>query len=464
MLDSGRIAHYGRLLREEEAERPLLSLWRIQMPGGKRQNAKERAIQTICRVKGHLYSLRRSQQPAPGQLVFYASANTPATLGAIAPLIRMLLENGDSPFFISNPSTQKAMGDLLRDEIADYRVWLARLSYQIRKSARGEALSLARILREPFGEEYDETISQSLEIATLAERAGAIFLQGAGALIMETDYFPVAKGLALGARRVGVPVITVQHGLFGPHQFPMHTEALLCYGDYFRKSAIMYGMRGDIPRVTGCPRWDIIESYRSLERNPSLRAVMGGKRGCPLPLLISDAQGKHFYKGAYPPFFRGVRRLLESGLPVAIRLHPSERGLENYSGEIPEHLLKKLTVLPKEMSLDDAIRHSDVVYNVFSTAAIEALLLDVPVLFSEPESGPKLTDIPDSGGGMWCTEDQVVDLCTRLARDGEARGKLLRSQSRFLAEAVANRGTATERSLDAINEVVAERYGRRTNA
>lgn len=457
MLCSAPSKDAEMFLRTQEVKYPLLALWRMRSNGGKRRGFFEKARSTALNLKNWSYAFRNASQPKDGQVIFYASSHTPATLGAIIPMMRKLVERGTFPLMIVNSATADPVRGLMPKGTLDYRWLLASLNTTQRKTAREKAQHLSAILADVFREDYDENFVEVFETAAQMEEAGSTFLRGAGALIMETDFFPVAKGLALGARRANVPVIEVQHGFFGPHQFPMQCDKLLCFGNYFRREAIQYGMGVNIPQATGCPRWDAIETMRRCDRNPDIRARLGGGNRQPVVLLISDAQGKQWHKNLYKRYFESVSRLLESNLSVAVRFHPCENGLSNYVGEISESLLRKLMPVPDDISLWDAIRHADVAYNVISTGSMEALLLDVPVLFTAPEGQHKLTELPDHGGGAWCDEKEIVKLCHSFGSEGQERTEILERQARFLDDAIANRGNATEECLNAVCRTTAKR-------
>jgi len=100
----------------------------------------------------------------------------------------------------------------------------------------------------------------------------------------------------------------------------------------------------------------------------------------------------------------------------------------------------------------EALRHADVVYHVFSAGALEAMILNVPVLFTSAVETKRLTDMPEMGGGAWCGESDVADFCDGFGTQGERRTEILRSQHSFLDDAVEFRGYATARSMDLIEE------------
>lgn len=459
MYDVEKLIRFASLMRPLEEEHPILSLWRIQKDGG-RCVSRARGIKSILRrVKNAPYRALRSQSPRNGQVVFYASSNTPSTIGTILPLIVEFCRRGVAPFVLTNRETAILKVNGFRADFADFRHWVARTSRGDRKVLRNESRILAKEVERIFGPEYDDDFVTHLEVAMAMRIAAANFMRGASALVLENDYFPINKGLVLGARDIGIPVVILQHGFFGLHQFPMNCDVFLAWGEFFKNEATRYGMDGSTIRITGCPRWDEIQRFKDREYDERIRKKLGGFDHRPLVLLLSTAHAAACYPTVFSEYFKSVRWLIESGIEVAVKLHPAERDLGAYLRDIPQSVVERMTVVPGSMSLYDAIRHSDVIYNVMSTAAIEAMLFGKPVLFPDGPDRSRLTDFPDHGGGKWCAESQIVEDCTEYGSPGVARDVMLAKQNVFLEVAVANRCCATLKTADAIEKVIEEGIG-----
>ena len=93
-----------------------------------------------------------------------------------------------------------------------------------------------------------------------------------------------------------------------------------------------------------------------------------------------------------------------------MKLHPAERDLQPYRQRITRDLIDRLIVLPRDVDIETALRCADIVYHVFSAAALESMALGVPTLFERGLPGDKLCDYPDLGGGEWASPNNVVDL------------------------------------------------------
>lgn len=272
------------------------------------------------------------------------------------------------------------------------------------------------------------------------------WLAGAGALIADSDVEPIRKGFFLGAAEAGVPSFILQHGTLDLFNFPMHADHFLSWGEYFRKQALQFGAPCECVVAAGSPRWDPLAAERNSPRDPRIRAALGGRTGFPLVLLMSQAHAAATHLGYFNALFDGLTRLLDAGLDVAIKLHPAEAGLDAYRGRVPDHLLQRVRVVPPEIGLNKALLHADVAYHAFSAAAMDAMLLGVPVLFEREYGGIRLCDFPDFGGGVWVSPDDIVGSCHALAQDSAERRVVLEEQETFLDYALANRGEAAERT------------------
>lgn len=456
MYDVSNLERFSELMIPLEERYPILSLWRIQKDGGNSPRLKDHFSPIVRNLRRVKHSVLRCRTPKMGQIVFYASANTPSTLGAILPMIEEFARRGVVPFIVTNKKTEVVNEYGFAADTVDYRRWFARISRPRRKLIKSKSKMLAEKVARIFGCEYDLDFAVNLEVAMSMEESATVYLRNASALVVETDYFPVPKGLVFGASRIGIPVIMVQHGFFGVHQFPMHCDAFLAWGEYFKTEARRYGMKKGIGRIAGCPRWDSIDDMRLMREDEGIASRLGREVDKPLVLLLSTAHAAGSSPEVFHDYFLGVRRLLESELRVAMKLHPSEKGLDVYRRHIPGDILKNMKLVTQDITLYDAIRHSDVIYNVMSTAALEAMLFKKPVLFATNGEGFRFTDFPNYGGGEWCPEGQIVDACKRYGVSGGEREQILRKQEEFLKQAVSYRGCSTARSADIIESIISE--------
>ena len=426
----------------EQAE-PVLSAWRVEGRAIAFEPRRTR-LRGVVRNARDWYGARfRCSRPQKNQVVVLSYANTPATLGSLLPIMSELRRMERPVLFISTRSTRSVLRHGLHRGSADLRFLVAGLSPLERRHAREQAMQLAGSVESAIGFRSGRA-TEWIEAGLLAKAAAVKWLDGAGVVVADCDVEAERRGFFIGARQAGIPTVVVQHGLINELQFPAHASKVFCWGEYFRSQAEQLGARREQLDVVGCTRWDDLVSLRSLPRDPGVRKLLGGRQDKPLVLLISTSHAASLYPTLHGQHFEGVRRLVDAGIDVAVKLHPNENGLSEYGKALPQAIVDRLTVVPSSVGLHTALRHVDVVYHVHSAASLEAMFLGVPVLFEGSVRTLGFASFPDLGGGMWADASTVVKNCASLAANGSERREMLARQDAFLDTACANRGRAAE--------------------
>lgn len=433
-------------MKEIESEEPILAAWRYH-EGESPPAGWHYLLSDLRWIARRLANRFRHRLASPrGRVVLFPMGNTPATVGTIRPLVRALRERGASQLIITKRTTAFLTGEERDVSIVTLQELLSvrpSIGFGIlRDKARRHACSLAERLPDVDGHRAERWIFDGL----IAREAATTWLRGAKALVLDSDIAGYQKGLILGAKSIGVPTFVIQHGFFGEHQFPTTADYLLTWGDYFSRIARdRFGVPEERLIAGGCPRWDHLPALRKKPRDAGIRERLGGVTGKPLVLILSNAHSARGYPEHYGPFFQSVKKLVEAEIPVALKLHPSEGGMEPYCRSLGEDPARRLTVVPPDIDLYTALRHCDVAFQVFTAAVLEAMLLGVPVLYEAGgnDSG-KLTDIPDHGGGKWTREDDIVADVLILGSRGEERMAMLERQDAFLREGFAHCGRSAE--------------------
>lgn len=434
-----------------DAETPVAAAWRYHEPA---RFGRTRAVASVLRGEARDAALRRHPLPRPsaGQWVVYPLSHTPATLGSLVPVLEELHRRGRAPFLLTGETTSAVAESQAISGHASMARLRANAPLRCRLRIARRAWSLAGRVASGLGSNSSRWTAWTwIYDGLLTEATAATWLDGAAGILLDSNLTAPQKGLLAAARGRGVPTAVLQHGFLGPHQFPLHADRLLCWGDAFLDDAVVrYNMPPEKGLVTGCPRWDSLPDLRRRSHDPVIRAGLERNAGQPVVLIISNAHAAKVYPDQYGPFFASVSALIDAGLNVALRLHPAEEGVTHYRHAIGARRLENLLVLSRTVGLYEAILHADVVYQVFSAAALEAIALGVPVLFEGGRGNERMTDYPDRGGGLWCSAGDIVSLCRRLSVSETERRALLDRQEAFLASMLANLGNAAARVADAL--------------
>jgi len=451
MLPPGQLEIYEKRMTRLEQEE-LVCAWRFH--GGQTPRGRLQALRRLKRgAIGTVRSWKDVQRPRPGQIVILLHAATSATWGTVKPVLSELKRRGNAAFLVTSANARQVLQEQLHDGHATVEQLLQTPDRTQRRELQDRARSLAMQLRKVFSPLPDGGAETWLAQGLLCRAAAREWVGGAGVVLADCDIEAWRKGFILGAREAGVPTVVMQHGIFGPHHFPVHAGYLFTWGAYFCRDAERYGLDGVVCEPTGCPRWDFLGELRKGPKDRQLLNRLNLDPDRPVVLLISNAHGVKSYPEHYEPYFEGVRRLLESDLQILLRLHPAEKDLRYYAPRIPAGLLDRAAICPDDVDLYSCLKAADVIYHVFSAAALEAMALGVPVLFERGAAQEQLCDYPDHGGGAWTRAGTVVEQCRDLARPGPNRRSLVETQDKFCFNALENLGSATKVVVDRLEEL-----------
>ncbi len=301
---------------------------------------------------------------------------------------------------------------------------------------RGLPAALARISgSEDLGPLMASHLSVRFEedLATLAV-LGLAFERGLdkarAALAMETDS-PWARAFVRYARRAGVPVTVLQHGVLAGTFSYRRTEGdrIAAWGPadaaWFQSNAT-YPVRAV---DTGCPRYDALPAAAGSSPVHDLEDV---PRGTTLVLFASQPFVQD--RASRSPWERAAT--LQMALDAAAQMEGVLLVVKWHPAEVSERLPPGAASVSKEIRRGDALRvipQCRAVLAMSSTVAFEAMALDRPVVFLGPADPASPFHPPEDGGGRRAlTSQDLVGILRELLPDGAARAKALEAQRDFL--------------------------------
>lgn len=448
MFAEAQVLEFAPRLKALEAEEPLVCCWRSM--GG--ENSQRPALwRRAGRRMREILDLTRSlPRPEPGQVVVVAiHGMRPSSAGNLRPVLAELKRRGAPAFLVVNRSTSGLLDERLHQGHADVALLQASIGHVRSRVHRRRAHELANELKSVLTGGLDGGSETWLEAGLATREAARTWLCDAGPVVLPTDLSSKAKGLALAANEAGGASVVLQHGMIGPREFPVHARSMFCWGSWFCEQARRMGAPGEQPLAVGCPRMDPLAGVREEPRDPSLRSRLFGDVSAPGVLVISTAHAAPRSPEIYQAALESIRRLLEAGFTLALKLHPGERDDSWYTRNLPDRLAEMVRVVPPEIGIHHAIHHADVAFHVYSAAAMEAMLLGCPVLTQQaPRPDLELTDLPDQGGGSWVDAGNIVECVRGVARNGALRQGILERQEALLDRAFANRGGAASAVVD----------------
>jgi hypothetical protein len=193
------------------------------------------------------------------------------------------------------------------------------------------------------------------------------------AILTEYDRNQLWSCLVLAARNLGIPSLTMVHGVIEPDAFgfsPVLADHILCWGQLDRERLINAGEAPSTVLVAGCPRLNRDLLSRSLEG----RRRLGVEHDGPVAVLATSPESTRF--DLAEAFCRAIEQL--SGVSGVVRLHPSE-DLVSYQAIIARHPAVSF-VANTAASVDETLAATDVVVVRASGFGSDALVKRKPVV------------------------------------------------------------------------------------
>lgn len=281
----------------------------------------------------------------------------------------------------------------------------------------------------------------------------------------ETGYY--GKAAIIEGKLRKIPTVGLQHGVIHPHHpdymygngekdCPL-PDKLCVYGSYVKKVLTENSAYPpDRIVITGQPRYDVLaEAYKVFDKEEICKRLNLN----PYKKIIVVATGGFQAKYGLPDYderlldavFEAIRAFPNTQL--IIKLHPIEDG-ELQRKMISERGLKNVLITKGE--LYELLWICDLLITFASTVAIEAIILDKPVitvnLFDIPDSMP----FARSGAAVGVyKEEDIVPVIRSILEDSQLRNKLGRNRRKFVREhAYRIDGKASRRVVELVEQLI----------
>jgi hypothetical protein len=303
-------------------------------------------------------------------------------------------------------------------------------------------------------------------VRSYEEMAAALAAVRPAALCLYAESSGWGRAALAASRAAGVASLAIQHGILYPKYYsyrhdPDEADCPLpdrtaVFGEAARRLLVSLGhYRPESLSVTGSPKFDdLVRSASAVDRG-ALRASLGALDHDRLVVVASRFRGirqTHQSIGsAFPALARAVEEL--GNVLCLVKPHPAEPAAP-YEAVIRELRARRVRVLSPSSDLMELIQAADALVTVESLSAVEALVLDRPVLVLNMPTN--LREMVDQGValGVGSGEDPAPALRDVLF-DAEIRGRLEAARRLYLSDVARGvDGRATERILALVHEMV----------
>ena len=275
------------------------------------------------------------------------------------------------------------------------------------------------------------------------------------AIVAVPDRTPIARVALALAQHYGIPSLTVQTALISDHpQYgPMFADKIAVMNEYSRQ---IYLNRGRIPPervvITGAPRWDTIAKVMLKVRGTEV-SELRERLGLNKPeekLVVYATEGASIARTHR--MINAVMRVMSRyiNMRLVIKVHPAE-SVEQYTKlrANPEGIGTSPTIL-NDIDLHLLLAASDLLVTGFSNVALEAALLDKPVLIINLTGDPDPLPFVQDGIALGAySETEVQQQFDRIMNDPVTREQLQVTRRQYCQRnSQLLDGKATERVID----------------
>lgn len=414
------------------------------------------------KTKKHLAEVGARLQATPirsSQVLFWPREIT--HLQGQVPVAEAMVEHGKScAFFACQPRVQSMLRRRSWPAASPFAAW----PEEVKKSRREGARRAERLAKSPLvdlpaiaktpvdpkllAEALRARLVELLPTACESVANARLALQrfNPRALVLGNDITLEGRAGALVARQQRVPTAVLMHGIFAANDIQrLHAaDSILVYGQSNRRAMLAAGIENERIAVTGAPYLDQ-RPVQTGRINPQLAHQLQIPDDAPMILVATSGAGHSISLRHHQTVIRELARL-SATLPEAVfvvKLHRKDR-VAHYGPILKELPGAKLRVVAHGTPgypalIFDWLQGCRILLTGSSTVALEAMLMDVPVVTMDFCGELKGVDFIDAGATWHVTTREDLEQAVRriLASDGSLADLTSRAEA-FLRDAFAS--------------------------
>lgn len=265
-----------------------------------------------------------------------------------------------------------------------------------------------------------------------------------GAVLSISSIVWMDNALNLIAKANRIPSLTLQHGLILERDLfchiPISATKKLVWGNATLAWYKKYGFPESRIKVVGSPRFDVIfnRQWCDKERLCQLVGIEPSKR------ILVYATGTEM-NTIVPIVLNGIASIPD--LYLVMLLHPSESSLFPQYQKMAEGFSNCTVIRHGQISLYDALSGADLFITHCSTAGLEAMLFNLPIITVEPSPPP--FSYGDLGASIRVSNSaELNQVVNRLISDESFKKNSISQYRDFLSEYCIPDGLASKRLFD----------------
>jgi predicted glycosyltransferase len=299
-------------------------------------------------------------------------------------------------------------------------------------------------------------------------------------ILLQNEFGEFERALIVAGRLSDIPTLAIQHGVIAlnlkayvhakneisPNKsvkspFCPIPDKTAVYGPYaknFLTKVSAYPNNSVV--VTGQPRYDILsKAYKIFNKNEvfeKLNLDKNKKLIVWMPFFIDSPWAEN--KKDLTAIYNAIKKLSDK-TQLVIKKHPSDCGDSTYFKMCKEMNIDPPLILEdKDVNTFELLYACDLMISMYSTAGIEALILNKNVVVMNLKGLPPSVPYVESGAAIGVfKKEYLIDSIEKVLYDKNIQKKLEKAKKKFIYEhAYLQDGKATERVCDLIENMIKE--------
>jgi UDP-N-acetylglucosamine 2-epimerase len=292
-----------------------------------------------------------------------------------------------------------------------------------------------------------------------------------GVIVIVDEYGLYGRAATIAGKINNIPTLAIQHGALTPNDLgwlhlsdeisnnfidpkycPIPDKTAVS-GEYYKNILTRLGSYPkDRVIITGQPKYDILAHANNFFEKRKIYDKFKVEYKKKLVVLATQPLPENENELLFRSVFREIKKLKD--IQLVIKLHPNE-----YDESLHRNIAKEVgldVILTKDINLFELLNACDVLMTVSSTVALEAMILDKPVIIVDLKTNPDETAFVKSGAaiGVYKSND-INKAIIKILNDKGTKKKLQNNMKKFVYEhAYRIDGLAYKRIVKLINEMI----------
>ena len=249
------------------------------------------------------------------------------------------------------------------------------------------------------------------------------------------DELEAEKALVCLANIYGIPTLSLQHAVIAnPYRLlPLVSEKIALWGPSSKDLLIKYGISTSRLIVTGAPRYDFLFNKDEENKRVSIdiKPQIGLKQQERFIILATEPY-RLLENARVIEILRKILTRIDN-LRLVVKVHPAG-SLKGYRRLINRNKWKDVIVV-KNVPIYDLIRSGEMVITVYSTRAVEAIILDKPVVIFNMFDEASTIPFVSSGAAIGVRRPEDLGrVIKEVIKNENLRKGLTENRGKFITE------------------------------